>query len=171
MYKIYNKSDAVKQVQKYLAKAGNSEFFIAPTGIFDSNTRSAVKEFQSQEGLKDTSVVDKTTFDLLYQKSALEQIKYDVSKATKTFIGFPIYYGDRADGMERINHMIETVLRHHGKDHRVTKTAYFTKETLSGVNILREIFMLEGEGSIDEIFYYRLVNEYTSIHDLNNFFI
>lgn len=171
MYKVYNKSDAVKQVQNYLAQVGNLDFFVAPTGIFDSNTRSAVKEFQSREGLNDTGVVDKTTFDLLYQKSAFEQIKYDVSKATKSFISFPIYYGDRADGMDRINHMIETVLRHHGKDHRVTKTAYFTKETLAGVNMLKEIFMLEGEESIDEIFYYRLVNEYTSIHDLNNFFI
>ena len=67
MYRIDDRQTAIMQVQKFLM-ALTEDIFIAPSGVFDDNTRLAVIVFQKKFGLEDTGVVDFATFELLYRE-------------------------------------------------------------------------------------------------------
>ena len=66
MYRINDRSAAIESVQRYLRVAGNPDVFVAPTGVFDDNTKLSVIDFQQKNGLDADGVVDKNTFDLLF---------------------------------------------------------------------------------------------------------
>ena len=49
MYRIYDKPEAIKNVQQYLSVVGNPNIFVAKTGIYDENTRLSVINFQKDK--------------------------------------------------------------------------------------------------------------------------
>ncbi len=66
-----NQTTAVTNVQRYLRQLSyfNEDIPALPVdGIYGPMTREAVRVFQKSEGLPVTGVVDRATFDLLYQR-------------------------------------------------------------------------------------------------------
>lgn len=73
MYNISIKSDAVKEIQKYLlflSYQPNGKYLshLGVDGIFGSETKSEVMKFQSKNGLSPTGVVDYITWQTLYSE-------------------------------------------------------------------------------------------------------
>ena len=78
MYRIYDKAAAIREIQVYLREIADSDIFIAPSGIYDDNTRRAIIDFQSEKGLEITGEVDKATFDLLFSEHLIKKEKNEV---------------------------------------------------------------------------------------------
>lgn len=163
MYRIYDKPEAIKRVQRYLATASNPEIFVAPTGFFDENTALSVKDFQLMHNLEPTGAVDYTTFTLLYKEYLLITKTSEVRRITDAFITFPLLPGYLGGEMLHINRMMRATLDHYGITHSLRDSNFYSDETANAVKILRKIYLLEEGNIIDEEFYQRLIKDQDSI--------
>jgi peptidoglycan hydrolase-like protein with peptidoglycan-binding domain len=110
--------DAIRNVQKYLRHLSfhSSEINDLPVdGIWDSATKEALKVFQREEGLYESGIVDRETWDLLKQR-------YDESVAMNSPpaylalfprfpIGFEIKPGDRGYLVVTVQHLLRELER------------------------------------------------------------
>ena len=166
MIKVNNKPEIIRQVQTYLRKV-NPDSIVALSGVYDENTRRWVMSFQAALGLTENGIVDKETFDLLYERYLALQTMDEVRRLYGSSISFPILFGERQHGMVSINSMIADILDYYGITHRINKREFYSQETSEGVIMLKEIFLMDEEDYIDEIFYSRLIDEVNSIWEFN----
>ena len=170
MYRIYDKPEAIKRVQQYLSLVGNPNIFVAKTGVYDENTRLSVIDFQARNALSQSGLVDKETFDLLYENYFYIEKKKNVNNSVDSFISFPLLPGSRADGMIHINQMIENILNYHAKTHKILPSRFYSSATSEGVRLIKQIFLMDDEDFIDEHLYLRMIEEHNSIGDISNNF-
>lgn len=170
MYRIYDKQEAIRRVQTYLILAGDDSIFIAPTGVYDDNTRASVAGFQSANSLMPTGDVDRATFELLYEKYLLISEKRKITESADSFISFPLSEGYMDEEMIHINRILARLLEYYGLPHRLRSSRFYSKETGLAVRSIREIYRLPGGDEIDEIMYSRMVRDHDSIGRFNNNF-
>ena len=163
MYRIYDTKSAIREVQTYLGMAGNAEIPVAPSGAYDDNTLLSVIDFQKREGLPESGVVDRATFNRLYDVYALLRERERFDKKSDSFISFPLLPGVAADGVAHINRMMSRLLGYYGHTHSLRPSRFYSDESAAAVKILREIYRLEDKGYIDEALYIRMVKDHDSI--------
>ena len=168
MYRIYDKPEAIKNVQQYLSVVGNPNIFVAKTGIYDENTRLSVINFQKDKSINQSGIVDKETFDLLYEEYILAGKKRKANSFIGTPIDFPIYPGDNSEIMIYVNQLLSNILNYHGKAHRIVPNRFYSSMTGDGVKAIRKIFLMSDENIIDELLYLRMIAENDSIGNLGN---
>ncbi len=168
MYRINDKSEAIRGVQTFLRVVGDPKIFVAPSGVFDDNTRLSVIEFQRRYNLEPTGVVNYETFNLIYQEYLFRTKNAKVRELTDSFIDFPLLPGDFNDEMTHINRTLGRLLDYYGHTHRLRANNFYSSETSYAVRILRSIYMLDGDDFIDEEFYRRMIIDHNSIGE-NNF--
>lgn len=161
MYRINDKQAAITRVQTYLA-AITKDIFVAPSGVFDENTKLAVKAFQENNGIEATGIVDLTTLELLYRQYRLSEGKKVINDTTGSFIIFPMQKGDMSEEIFHINNTLIRLLDYYGKTHRLRASCFYSEETAHAVSALREIYMLEGGDFIDELLYSRMIKDHNS---------
>ena len=161
MYRIDDRQTAIMQVQKFLM-ALTEDIFIAPSGVFDDNTRLAVIVFQKKFGLEDTGVVDFATFELLYREYAKIVMHGSVNDTVGNFLIFPMQRGDMSEGIFHINTTLAALLDYYGITHRLRASSFYSEETALAVSALRKIYMLDEGDHIDELLYFRMINDYNS---------
>ena len=159
MYRVNDRTSAIKNVQGYLSALFVGEMNIAPNGVYDDKTRLAVLEFQRRNGLVPNGIVDLLTFELLYSSYREKQIKDKVGKTPD----LPIYPGDYRDEMREINKMLSVLLDYYRIDHSVIENGYYSKETSDAVNKIRKIYLMQGVDIVDDMLYLRMILEYRSI--------
>lgn len=164
MYRIYDKTEATRRVQTYLRKALKGDVYVAPSGIYDENTRLSVIKFQENNSLTPSGVVDKVTFDLLY----LEFLSAEENKEN-TLIDFPILPGERSRGMIHINRALAALLNRYGHTHNLRSGSnFYTNETEEAVKIMRKIYALDYENLIDRELYNIIMLDLSSIEEIND---
>ena len=168
MYRVYDKPEAIRHVQRYLIVVGDPNIFIAPTGVYDENTRLSVIDFQTRLGLAATGEVDYETFRLLYDEYVLLTKDKETRNRTDSFIQFPLLPGRMSAGMEHINLTLGRILDYYGFTHRLRGNNFYSKETADAVEILRNTYMLEKKDYIDEEFYRRMIIDHDSIAKAQN---
>ena len=104
MYRIENKQSAVKEIQKYLISV-NEGGEIAPTGVYDVDTRAAIEAFQQKMGVSVTGSVNYQTFTLLY-KNYVQNSKKEQTNNNYPHIDFPVRLGDFGENVLHINSLI-----------------------------------------------------------------
>ena len=163
MYRIYNKSKAIRSIQKYLMAVGNPAFNVVPNGIYDENTRLSVIDFQNNMRINPSGIVDSTTFALLYNEYLLFSKKKKFRDTVGTMKNLPYLPGDINDGIRNVNALAEKLLNYYGFTHRLRLSNYYSEETRRAVNILRAIYLLEPSAMIDEILLSRMLDDVASI--------
>lgn len=169
MYRVYDKEEAIRQVQIYLAVVADGDIFIAPTGVYDDNTRFAVIEFQNKNGIKQSGVVDYETFTLLYEEYRIKSDIISLNQTTGSFVEFPIYPRQFSPALSSINRMLATLLDYYGHTHSIRDNNFYSTETSRAVGMIRGIYQLPDDNYIDEILYMRLIADHDSIKGINNF--
>ena len=167
MYRIDNRSEAIKRVQEYLAVASDPKIFVAPTGVYDENTRLSVIYFQNSKNLSPTGVVDYATFVTLYDNYLAISRKDRLNKSLGGFITFPLKPGDLAEEMMHINRVMQDLLDHYGFTHSVRESNFYSEESQRAVELLRNVYGLDNARYIDEELYVRMTNDLSSILKLN----
>lgn len=150
MYTNFNKRNAIKEVQKYLTVIMNTH--VSQNGIYDSNTKETVKIFQQEKGLEQSGIVDRATHAALYNE-------YNRKRRNSHNIVLPIFFGSYGENMKKINRHIKTALDYYGFYHNLKSSAYYSIETEKSVEILRQIYNLDKSNGIDDLFYFRLIND------------
>ncbi|MBQ8303152.1 MAG: peptidoglycan-binding protein [Clostridia bacterium] len=163
MYKVYDKKEAIRLVQIYIAEISKDDAYVAPTGVYDENTLNSVLNFQRASGLETTGVVDKETFDALFSEYSLITERDMINNSLSSFINFPILPGDSYPAISNINIIMSILLDHYGYTHSIRKNNYYSPETAEAVRILRGIYRLNDIMLIDEIFYKKLMGDYNSL--------
>ena len=169
MYRIYDIPSAIRVVQIYLSLVGNPDIFVAPSGVYDENTRLSVLDFQRSEGLLESGAVDYPTFVRLYELYALSIENEALVRKTDSFITFPLLPGGHSSGLIHINGMIARLLDYYGYTHNLRQSGFYSSETELGVKALREIYGLEDKEYIDEILYMRMVRDHDSMEKFGTF--
>jgi len=150
MYTIYDKSSAIKTVQKYL---GTNQ-----TGKLDAADKEAINLFQRTNNYLPTGIVDYDTFVAL---RAEYMRKRTIAKARSYTppLNFPVNAGDSGDGISALNLMLSTVLREYSYYEVLPRGNYYNGYTSAAILFLREKFGLKMTDSVDEEFYVRLMRE------------
>ncbi len=170
MYRIYDTPAAIREVQIYLGLAGNPDIIVVPSGVYDDNTRLSVTDFQRTEGLGETGVVNRETFDKLYEVYAVLRDIEELKSNTDSFITFPVLPSMSSNGMVHINGMLSRLLDYYGYTHNLRESRFYSSETDRATKTLRKIYRLEDGFGIDEILYIRMVKDHDSIGSFNGNF-
>ena len=169
MYKMYDRSEAIKEIQKYLQEIGISDTYIAPNGIYDEKTGEAVLYYQQERGLSPTGKVEKETFDKLYFEYNRKRIIDKTDEITRQNDIFPFKLGDYGEDIRVFNRLLKQLLDYYGKNHSLRDSAIYSDETESAHIEARRIFGLDS-GVADQIFYNRLLKETESIRKISKSF-
>ena len=167
MYKMYDTSAAIREIQIYLDKIGVTENYIAPSGVYDDVTRAAVIKFQEKFEIPMSGIVSKETFDLLYREFLMEKIIEKSSVNTRQSHFYPYKLGDFGDHIKQFNNELISVLDYFGIYHTLRSSSYYSEQTEEAHLTLRRVFGLE-DGGADELFHDRLLTEIKYINLANN---
>ena len=166
MYRIDNKPEAIKRVQQYLEAVSDPTVYVAPSGVYDENTRLSVIYFQNSKNLTPSGVIDYSTFVSLYEDYLFVSKKRDLAEKTAGFITFPLMPGYMAEEMLHINRLMRDLLDHYGLTHSLRDSNFYSHESQKAVRSLRQIYGLKNAEFIDEELYGRMVNDRNSIEKL-----
>lgn len=169
MYRVNDRVSAIKEIQGYLGAIIVDEPFVAPSGVYDDNTRLAVIKFQEQNGLESDGIVDMITFDLLYAQYRRKIERDKIQRSTNSFVDFPILPGDFTPALAHINKMMSSLLDNYGVTHDLSDGTYYSRAMSEAVKEIRRIYLLEALDLIDEVLYSRMVNDYNSIFKIKPF--
>ena len=170
MYRVYDKQEAIRRVQLYLAAVDDGRLYVAPTGIFDESTALSVTAFQNMRGLEPTGVVNRETFDLLYLEYVDAGNKDRLYATLGSFISFPLLPGQGSDSMMNINRMLATLMNYYGFSHNLRDSNFYSDQTSDAVRTMRKIYLLPDINLIDEDFYIAMLRDHNYIGRLNGNF-
>ena len=160
MYDISDKRNAVKEIQRYLFQISDNH--IPLSGIYDENTRNEVLLFQKNKGINQSGVVDRATFELLYEDYiAMEDSDYDMK--------FPLLPGSYGENIRDINKKIAAILDFYGIFHRMHSSPYYSKETELCIEKIRQIYNLKNFSGIDKELYSRIISDCKNISPKNGY--
>lgn len=162
MYRIEDTTAAIKEVQRYLISLSDGGHVVA-NGRYDENTRTAVMRFQKKVGITPDGTVDYHTFSALYDAFLEQQLKNDVSEASRGYLSFPITRNSKPEEIRSVNMKIQEILKYYGAEITQYVFSVYNAEVEESIMILRDIFQLEGDTMIDEVLFWRIVREHSSI--------
>ena len=148
MYLINDKISAVRQIQRYLG--------INESGIYDNQTRNAVTDYQSKNGINPTGSVDYATFISLRGFHINEQIKKEARQLFPFEADFPYKRGDFGEDVGVINNMLSKAIEKYYLSINKPRGDYYSVRTEKAVVELRKIFLIDNGKEVDEIFYEKL---------------
>ncbi len=167
MYNINDKSSAIRNIQKYLAKIYEGTLNVNENGLFDEKTIIALNKFQEENGLYVKASVDFSTFSAILDAYNKAIIVGEMQKKNP-HLKFPLTRGMQGFEIYKINSMLGDILRHYSLFDYPPLVNYYSEETEKAVNEIRKIFNISKQNGIDEILYSRLEDELKSINVIIN---
>lgn len=156
MSRHLTETDAVRYLQTYLRaqRLADPTFPAVPVdGIFDSQTKLALTEFQRRNGLDPSGVADRTTWDLLYTQYL--EILNDIS-LPEPIIPFPSYptdysvgIGDKSFLVAIIQYMIVEISIVYNTLEPTEITGLFDEKTKNAIYDFQEKSGLAASGRVD----------------------
>ena len=163
MYNMNNKEDAVREIQKYLLEISESDDSsisrISVDGVFGDETGKAVREFQNEQGLPPTGIVDRLTHEALYVAYEEALMKRKEKQHFISAAVFPFSRGDQAPEV-LILHLILNELRREYRDlARMPMSDYFGKDTERTLMKMEKHLLRDEDGILTRDLFERLILE------------
>ena len=163
MYQQTDKKSAIAEIQKYLYVLSDRKYKELPRvpidGIYDDETRTAVRKFQEIKLFSPSGAVDFETFSALYK---------DYSEVVSDFYttdyilgdgNLPLFETNQNEDVRALHLMINELRKSYPEIKEVGIGSYFSKRTGDAVEYLREIFLLPKSRKADKLFYSRILLE------------
>ena len=163
----------VRVVQFYLnfiAEFNNEIPTVAIDGIFGPATAEAVRAFQRSVGLEVDGIVDKETWDKIYEEylAAFESIPPEYQdRGAVLFPGTSLRLGSSGDDVSTIQEYLNTISTVYPNIPKVGVTGYFGTDTQNAVLAFQREFGLPPRGIVGPFTWERIVDLYTDIRDGN----
>ena len=164
MYKISDRREAIRQIQRFLYAVNPQNGFVAPSGVFDESTKDMIKLFQTDNRLNVNGIVDIETFNLLYTQYVNSQKENKARSILNTDIVFPAVEGDSGEDMRKVNKIMADLLDYYGIYHRLTDSRYYSVNTSLAVGELRKIYALDEKNTVDEELFMEMTRDSASIN-------
>ena len=171
MYYITDKRSAIKEIQKYLYVLSDSLYRdiarIPIDGIFDEETKNAVKKFQELMGINITGEVDFETFTFLYEEYEKVYNYRNMQSYIVEQTAFPMGIGAYTEDVRALHVLINELRKTYTELADVGTGNFYTSRTASAVSELRKIFDYTPGEFVDRAFYDRMLEEVDSIRRMD----
>lgn len=156
MSRHLTENDAVRYLQTYLRtqRLADQNFPAVPVdGIFDSQTKFALTEFQRRNGLEPTGIADRTTWDMLYVQYL--EILNDISlpEPIIPFPSYPVNYsvgiGEKSFLVAIIQYMIVEISIVYNTLEPIEITGSFDENTSIAISDFQEKSGIMASGRVD----------------------
>ncbi len=151
-----NQVPAVLNLQRYLRQLSYHDPRITPPpidGIFERDTARALREFQRAQGLPETGIADRATWDLLYALYRVSLTEHTPARAVFFFPSresFAIFAQESAAfPVAALQYMLRELSARYGGMEGVTLNGVYDSPTREAVRNFQEKNRLEPNGSID----------------------
>jgi peptidoglycan hydrolase-like protein with peptidoglycan-binding domain len=162
MYRIEDKKAAILEVQRFLLIIAEREDFIPQLpqdGVYSNETRAAVKDYQGRRGIKETGVVDKETFDLLYFESEEILAEKDIKKSVLNHESFPLKLGDSGADVSNLNTILRELAVYYKNISPLPVGGFFSRNTTDAVKVMQYHLRVREDGIVTATFYDMLRTE------------
>ena len=164
-----NLQDAILNLQKYLRTISfiDSRIPRVPLdGLFDIQTQNAVSEYQRTRGLVQTGIVDKTTWDTLFNEYLLVTRAQESAKGVDLFPKEPNDYqaalGDEHIFITLVQILLRELSGLYDGFPEIKISGIFDEPTEQAVRIFQQASLLEPDGKIDRITWNRIVDDFAN---------
>ena len=151
-----NLQDAIFNLQTYLRALSFDDGRITQVpidGIFDSDTERAVSDFQRTRGLEETGIVDKATWDAIYEEFKDLSERRDRSPSVNFFPKYPPSYeaelGEENAFISLVQLLLQELSAIYDGFEDVRITGKFDVATQDAVKIFQQASRLPITGRID----------------------
>ncbi len=167
MYRLDDKSSAIKEIQKFLHYLADGRYEQIPSigidGVFGEETENAVKKYQEIKGMDVTGSVDEKTFISLYEEYAALLAIQEAECLLLDYTLFPFKYGDRGKSVLLINLFLDELGEAYEDLYRVRINDFYSRDTEGAVSKLRDLYMMPStEEALDLILFKRILNDLKS---------
>lgn len=165
---------AVRNLQYYLDYLSRFYSSIPPVtndGIFGEGTRSAVIALQKEFGLPATGVVDRDTWNTMYDAylGIIEQLEGQISEGDMIpFPGVIIRLGSESEEVALIQRYLNTIADTYTEIPKVNPTGYFGTMTQNAVIAFQRTFGLPDNGIIDASTWDEIMSIYSDLRGSSN---
>ncbi|MBQ4137476.1 MAG: peptidoglycan-binding protein [Clostridia bacterium] len=165
-------NNSVTELQQWLRTlhfAGYGVDLIIPDGIYGEDTRRAVSQFQQIIGLPVTGIVDRATWDALYEANLIARLEASRPNAIYPFPergGYVLSPGEVSDIVMIVQLMLDTLSAHYDKID-VEPTGTYDAATRRAVEIFQEKNGLRVTGEIDKTTWNRLAEVYNRFNNID----
>jgi murein L,D-transpeptidase YcbB/YkuD len=164
-----NYEDAVRNLQRYLRTISfydNRITRVPIDGIYDSDTRKAVSEFQSTRGLRSTGIVDRKTFDMIFKEFSQIIEANDRSNNTNLFPSNPQNYEASLGEESSFVAIIQLILRElsiiYDNIPELEISGVYNEETEAAVKEFQKLSGLSPTGKVNLQTWNRLVRDFSN---------
>ena len=161
---------SVTELQEWLRAlhfAGYGVDLIIPDGIYGEDTRKAVSQFQRIVGLPVNGIVDKATWDALYDANLIARLEASRPNAIYPFPekgGYVLSPGEVSDIVTIVQLMLDTLGAYYDGI-EVEPTGTYDSATRRAVEIFQEKNRLAVTGEIDKATWNRLAEVYNRFNN------
>lgn len=168
MAQYVNEKEAITMLQRYLRRMsydGAQGYRVPIDGIFDTETRDALIRFQHSQGLPETGIADKPTWDRLFAEYQRETENERLSEGLFLFPRLPTDYAVSLGDEWLLVNIIQLLLLElravYGIFEEITESGIYDDETERAIREFQKINLLPETGKVDEATWNRIVREYS----------
>jgi peptidoglycan hydrolase-like protein with peptidoglycan-binding domain len=165
-------SVAIRQIQKCLneiSKKGGHIQRVPVDGIYGDSTRQSVAEFQREAGLDPTGVVDRETWDMLFDTYFNEKGRSNVFSSPHMFpsnpAGYEVKSGDSSFLVSFIQYLLQEISRDYDFTPAVTITGTYDGASEKAVGMFQEKNMMPVTGRVDAATLARIIDCFNIIQN------
>ncbi len=162
---------AVRNLQRYLRTVSDdkNEFnTVLIDGIFDTQTRTALSEYQKSVGLPDTGIANKETWDTLFE----DYLDVTEPKRTRKGLylfpqkpsGYEVALGDTQTLVRIIQILLLELRLTYDIFENIVESGTYDSATEDAIKDFQRINGLPITGRVDERTYNRIVREYSNLY-------
>lgn len=164
-YRIDNETDPVREIQRYLLEVAHNDERVPKVtidGHYGDTTRSAVRAFQSTEGMEETGVVDRATWDSLYQRHTdIWDTRQEVSSFPHTD-DFDLHLGDTGVAVIVLQALLTEFAGIYPNVVRPAVTGQYGLATADAVRSVQRNYGLRADGIVTVELWNRMLRDYDS---------
>lgn len=160
-----NLQDAIFNLQKYLRAISFADTRVSRPpldGIFDSATEDSVRSFQASRGLNANGLVDRATWDAIYEEYKALALAEELPFFPTTPTNYAARLGEESSFISIIQILLQELSSIYDAFESVQITGVFDKETEAAIKELQLASGLPATGELDRNTYRRLLYDLSS---------
>ena len=165
MQQPLNLQDAIFNLQKYLRAISFADARISRPpldGIFDSATEDAVRSFQASRELNASGLVDKETWDAIYEEYKALSLAEELPFFPSTPVNYTAKLGEESSFISIIQILLQELSSVYDALEGVKITGIYDTATEQAIKELQRASGLPVTGELDKQTYKRLLYDYSS---------
>lgn len=162
MYDISNRSDAIREIQRYLLELyyyAGSKSPVIMNGIYDAATREAVRAYQKGRALPPTGVVDRQTFNALFADYRIARESRLLSDEISSDTSLPVSLGAKGEGVRALKALMNLLAERYRLSARSDGSDVFSYAASEVAKELQAIYRMPRTGTVDPTFYGKMLRD------------